>query len=552
MGNKLISIKLVRFRKLKDIKIDIANRLTVIAGHNGIGKSTILGLIANGSELKGQKSYFDKIFQAQFQEIFHLDLDNDYIKEQEKKYSVLIEYCYEGVKLYKRCTVSRHTDRLKVVPRNATEDGILTNSPVEDVGADAKVTIPTIYIGMSRVIPIGESDKDLYSLTTSSNIDRDDVDFLNNSYREIIGNERLDEDKVSKQKLRHSTKRSVGPDFKDYPYQSVSLGQDSLSTILTALISFRKLKREIKDEYKGGILLIDEIDACLHPSAQEKLVQVIDKASKNLNLQVIFTSHSLTVIKEVMGRKLQTSQNPADGKLYYNVIYIQNTIRPTVMKNPTYKKIKNDMFLRFTDFQDNKQHVKLYLEDEEALFFFETILNNCGQLDLDGIRLDRISAQISCDTLLKLPSKDKYFESVIIITDGDVKSRSSNVQIIDEYQNICTLPGDMSPEETIHSYLESIIDDIDHPFWIDNQEVVHSQIVRDNLLKKINDHLKSASDKKRREYYKEWFIQFKPLFNKTQLLRYWMNDHVDELGEFIYQFNIAVNYIRKHYLKNDI
>jgi len=35
------------FRKLGNINIEFADRLTLIAGHNGIGKSTILGLIAN-------------------------------------------------------------------------------------------------------------------------------------------------------------------------------------------------------------------------------------------------------------------------------------------------------------------------------------------------------------------------------------------------------------------------------------------------------------------------------------------------------------------------
>lgn len=82
--NKINWIHIHHFRKLKDIRIDIGERITVIAGHNGIGKSTILGLIANGSELKGYQSYFDKIFQSQFQEIFHLDINNDYSTDKEK------------------------------------------------------------------------------------------------------------------------------------------------------------------------------------------------------------------------------------------------------------------------------------------------------------------------------------------------------------------------------------------------------------------------------------------------------------------------------------
>lgn len=35
------------FRKLEDLRIEFADRLTIIAGHNGIGKSTIQGLVAN-------------------------------------------------------------------------------------------------------------------------------------------------------------------------------------------------------------------------------------------------------------------------------------------------------------------------------------------------------------------------------------------------------------------------------------------------------------------------------------------------------------------------
>jgi predicted ATPase len=35
------------FRKLGGLTLEFADRLTLIAGHNGIGKSTILGLVAN-------------------------------------------------------------------------------------------------------------------------------------------------------------------------------------------------------------------------------------------------------------------------------------------------------------------------------------------------------------------------------------------------------------------------------------------------------------------------------------------------------------------------
>ncbi|NEY20530.1 AAA family ATPase [Bacillus ginsengihumi] len=550
MRNKINWINIFRFRKLRNIKINIGERITVIAGHNGIGKSTILGLIANGSELKGHKSYFDKIFQSQFQEIFHLDADYDYIQDKESKYSVLMEYEYNQEKIYKTCSISKHGDRrLKVVPRNANRDGKQINAPVQDIGSSAKVPIPTLYVGMSRVIPIGESDQSLYSLT-STNVDESDLNYMNTKYKEIIGDEHLNTEKASKQNLRHSTKRSIGPTFEDYPYQSVSLGQDSLSSILTSIISFRKLKRELGQEYKGGLLIIDEVDACLHPSAQEKLITVLDKASKSLMLQIICTSHSLTVIKEVIGRQIQTRQNPADNRLHYNVVYLQNTIRPMIMKEPNYKKIKNDMFLRYATFNDDFQEIKVYMEDAEAKFLLQSILKFSDGVNLDGVRLNKISANISCDTLLKLPSKDSYFKSVIILLDGDVKKRTVYQQIIDENENICILPGELSPEYTIHHYLEELVKNSDHPYWIDNQEYIHSQLVRDNILNDINDRLENANDKKYREHYKEWFRRHQLIFEKTELLRYWIHDNEDDLGEFFFQFNLAIDFIKKLYITN--
>ncbi|MDL4842793.1 AAA family ATPase [Aquibacillus rhizosphaerae] len=550
--NMLNSITIERFRKLKGIEIDIANRITVIAGHNGIGKSTILGLVANGSELKGHKSYFDKIYQSQFQEIFHLDERSDYINNQDEKYSTFLKYEYEGEELLKKCTVSRHGDRLKVVPRNVKEDGKLTNQHFLNVGADAKVPIPTIYVGMSRVIPIGESDKSLYSLSSSTNVHEDDIRFINEAFTEIIGNESVESERISKQNLKHSSKRSIGPEFTDYPFQTVSLGQDSLSTIITSIISFKKLKRELGDEYKGGILVIDEVDACLHPSAQEKLIGILDKASKQLNLQIIVTSHSLTIIKEIIGKQIKTRQNPADDNLYYNVIYLQNTINPKIMRNPTYKKIKNDMFLRFNFYQDNDQEIKIYFEDDEALFFYKRMASNIPDLNIDGIRFDAISASMSCDTLLKLPSKDSYFQSVIILADGDVKKSLTYQQIIDNYENMCALPGRESPEKTIHLYLEELVADQDHIFWTENQDIIHSQLVRDNLVKNIDDRIRNLTDKKMREEYKNWFRENIRHFENTNIIRHWMNDNPDNVAEFVFQFKIAVDYIRNNYIMNDL
>lgn len=554
--NLIKSIYIKKFRKLKEIKFDIAERITVIAGHNGIGKSTILGLIANGSELKGHHSYFDKTFQSKFEEIFHLDINYDYTQNQDEKYSVILSYEYNNNDIYKYCTVTKHGKRLRVVPRNATEEGKQTNQEVDGIGTSAKVPIPTLYVGMSRVIPIGESKNEHYTLTHTSNIHEEDLNYLIECFKEIIGNEKLNKERASKQNLKYSTKRSIGPDFQEYSYKSVSLGQDSLSSILTAVMSFRKLKRELGDQYHGGILVIDEIDACLHPSAQRNLLKVLDKATKQLDLQIICTSHSLTVIQEILGKQINTKQNKNDQRLYYNVVYIQDTARPSIMPNPSYKKIKNDMFLRLNSYQDDKQDVKIYFEDDEALFFFNQIEKIVSdKLEIEGLRLDKISAQINCDTLLKLPSKDSYFRSVIIVLDGDVSQQGMYLPIINENDNICTLPGIESPEKIIHLYLQKLIDNTDHDFWTNNQGDITVQFTRDTILKGLDEELNATNDsngkRKKRERYKKWFNEFKTVFERTNIISYWLNDNSEEAQKFIDSFNKCIKYIRTFYIQND-
>ena len=56
------------------------------------------------------------------------------------------------------------------------------------------------------------------------------------------------------------------------------------------------------DKYKGGILLIDELDASLFPAAQIKLVEKLYKKSLELNLQIFYTTHSLEVLSETKNK----------------------------------------------------------------------------------------------------------------------------------------------------------------------------------------------------------------------------------------------------------
>ena len=80
-------------------------------------------------------------------------------------------------------------------------------------------------------------------------------------------------------------------------------GQDNIGQIITAILSFKRLKSNLGDNYKGGILLIDELDASMFPAAQHKLIEFLFKHSSKLDLQVVFTTHSIEILETPLTSK---------------------------------------------------------------------------------------------------------------------------------------------------------------------------------------------------------------------------------------------------------
>ena len=513
MKLKKISFDEKGFRKLKNIEIPIAPYITAIAGHNGIGKSTILGLIANCSGLsKGEKSFFGKVFQSNFQEAFHLDYfqdyDNYHINGTKKADTpkVTVQYHVETnqdgsfIELNKICAVSiqkhaikerlyknhmikvpedKHIDpnhsldledfdnnslssssepliniwRLRIIPRTQQ----LPNTPEievldEKLKGAGKMPIPTLYLGMSRMTPIGEFDAELIDKKTIRKMNGEDKNFIVDSFKDVLYFDESNNE-ITAHSFSSSKKSSYLPSF---PYHSftVSLGQDSLSSIVTALASFNYLKRASPQTYSGGILVIDEVDAGLHPRAQEKLINLLHIQARKLNLQIILTTHSLTVIKTIL------SKNEHPGEKVNDVVYLQDSNFPRIMENPTYTKIKNDMLV-LAPLEDKPETIKLYFEDDEALFFFKQILkykNIIHDKDYFGKELELISLSVGCNILLDLHKGDSYFQSVILIPDNDVFSSESNRKTIEEnpasYKRL--YDNDLSVQEKIEKIVTEI------------------------------------------------------------------------------------------------
>lgn len=562
---KKISFNHNKFRKLGDIELEIAPRITVIAGHNGIGKSTILGLIANGSQYTKDsiRSYFDKSFKADFSELFHIDLERELVEEKKDRPYIYLTYkvnLKEDIELItKVCSVSRQgEDRPRIIPRtdsiDVKEKGDFLKKAA--IGDAAKMPIPTIYLGMSRMSPIGEYEPDHVVIKkVRESIHEEDQMYIAEKTKQIISTDLVEDPDIISHDFKFSKKSSKVPEYQHHSL-SISLGQDSLSSIITALASFKKAKRELGDNYPGGILLIDELDAGFHPIAQTKLLALFKKEARALNLQIIITTHSLTILKNILS---VPSNQKEVGKILDNVIYLMDTRLPKVMMDPTYTKIKNELFLNINrELEISPPIVKIYFEDDEALFVFKKIIDylvtNKSVFEVFGVSFDYVSLNIGTDVLIKLFNKDKYFSNVLIVPDNDVLSKSSIRELVDNTQTLIPLPQSnktpknicptlRTPEAILYLFIKDKLENIsdNEDFW-NSGESYTTDFVEERVLTLSDSEL---IEPKSREKKKKWFNDFyvQRFLVDRKIIELWAEENKDVIETFKKDLLLGIEFI---------
>lgn len=539
------------FRKLKNISIDFAERITLIAGHNGIGKSTILGLVANGSGITTKTAkalgivptYTGKLFNGVLNEIVHIDFLSEYLpnKENNTLASPHLDYRVNGDEISMRCGFTYRTIQNSDGKTSRIEPRVVARISKEyvdptgkvTIGVSSKMPIPTIYLGMTRMIPIGESNPELVESTLDNTIAEDDGKFIEDFIQDVInisGRKIQNSGIITTQSIRGTNKIAKHP---EYPYstKSVSLGQDSLSAIATALASFRRLEREWPD-YPGGLLVIDEIDAGFHPHAQKALIEGLKNVAKKLRLQVIGTTHSLCMIEAI-----HPDTNPMNERACRvdSVVYLTDSIAPRFAKDMSLLQIKDDMSLTPPKPPEKPvktdNTLKIYLEDAEANFMLSLLLTQKLKRRINtatGRTLKAIPISVGCNNLQGLQKFDSYFKKVLIVVDADSAVNSS-------LQNVIKLPGGsdqagngFSPERTIYEFLEELMAD-DGKYPIARSSLEKMNVSRDQ----IGTHLlKSDVNIKNRISSKSWMNAKLQQIKDWKIVELWFKEHPDLVEKF--------------------
>lgn len=516
-------LKLNDFRQFKNMEILLGKRLTGLAGRNSTGKSTILGILANSGELKKKDgtTYSDGKFRAEFSEIFHGSKKYDASGSDRIQIDIVDEN--DNRIDYRKFRTAWQNDngknRFRVIPLKQFDDGKKT---------EAKMQIPVIYLGLSRLFPIGEANEDNITENKIKFMDDEQKKWFVEQYTKILSLYDTVADISNYSIGETDKKKGVGIETDKYDYLTNSSGQDNLGQILMSILSFKRLKKQ-REEWTGGLLLIDEIDATLHPAAQKRLVDLLIKEAKINDIQVVVTTHSSDLLKHICKKTMYNNDNKInDVELYY---FTNGNRRLEMKRNPDYSTIENDLLVE--SMLQNSNKVKVYSEDAENRWFIRKLVPEYIPY------VDILDIKIGCDQLLSLYTGDiSYFGNVLIVLDGDVRDKKLQIvpeQLRKRLNNIIKLPGDVRPEEVIYNYITAL--DPEHPYWENAAKVDMNWI----YFKENGYDSSRYNLEKDREKYKKWFEDHQAIFDSTKLYDFWATDNKELVEEFKKNFIKSYN-----------
>jgi len=532
------SIKMNKYRKLKDITFSFSNNVNVISGTNGTCKTSLLHLISNSvQELNKKCPWIKDISCLNIIRGLNNSVNPkvESLTKGDKKYNdpapgykgtlFTVEYFNQSPLEFRRHN-SRIMSRYAVKPWYKRD----TN--------DSLPFCPVIYLGLSRLFAFGEFQNDAELSIINKKFPDSYQEEVVNIYKDFT---QYDISSLSSQMMGNIKKRTeFSSDIRGIDSNTISAGEDNLMIILMALMSLRfYFENIISSNDVESILLIDELDATLHPYYQIRLLNLFIDYSMKYKIQFFFTTHSLSLIEESLKKKNCHVEYLIDG--ITNVIQMHSPDIFKIKLNLT-GKLKQDVY---TDIC-----IPIFTEDEEARLFLEILFNEIAKRDDSFSKIKKLfypaDMSVGADNLRTIFKDSKLFKSAIraiCILDGDKNGEQDK----DINNQIMYLPGKDSPEIVAFKHLQALINSED-AFW-------ESDYVSDNGLHKtkcnadiisrvkaIESECASNSDKGksnkgiRREKNKELFNDYIGFFKIV--LFDWIIKHEDELFLFADKLHI--------------
>jgi len=537
---QLKKLHIEKFRALNDVEVEFGDSITVVCGKNGTSKSSILGIAAQifnfekdyvSDRLLSFRQITGKQFKSQYSEHFRIsdkfDLPGSMAVNIELKDGYTDQDATATLQLDRRESKTKK----KILPRPV----VRRNSTASSANfASRNFTHPVIFLSLKRLYPIADRDYKVIGF-----------DYLNQHKHEFIG---LTNELLNRQSsLATGTEGTISSAVShgdNYDQESVSAGEDNAGQIILALMSFRKLKEEYAD-YKGGLLLIDEADAGLFPTAQVNLLKMLDRECKDLNLQVVMTSHSPTLIEYAYQQSQQYRRR-------YKTVYLSNTFGGVqVMQDWSWAQISADITTTTvaTGVGERLPKINIYFEDREAADFFAALMNRQPVKKFTAPLPD---ITLGCSNYLQLIDKgvSEFSEKSIICLDSDTAQQVSRKKL----KTVVLLPGGLPPDQLIFEHLYNLPASDD--FWKNGLQFTRNvftneaaEIIRELAI--TGDHIDVkaslaayAGDKKPREIFKRFYknaeLQRIVASVSPNPWKHWIEKNPNASNDFLQKFEYAI------------
>lgn len=532
-----------------------------LSGHNATGKSTILAILSNCGELKKKdgEQLNGKAFRGEYSQLIKGDVNKDKTGDVCKLYfddlpklnedksnpfvnELSFRATYQNGKMTKR--VEKLIDPDKNLYEITKKDIILNNEryrlipkKIKNIReTEKKLNWPIIYLGLSRLFPVGESES-----LTQTLIKTEYDEEISNKHREILSSK---DNYLSLANVETDVtqKRGVGFDTEKYSYKANSSGQDNLGQILLALYSFENLKKTY-EYYSGGLLLIDELDATLHPAAQNRLLDFLVKKSQELELQVFFTTHSQTLLEHINKRNDRVPKSQKVSNHYLN----NSRGRIELKIDPPTKFVKNNLQETYSGMSSSNRIV-IITEDDIGRWFLNKILEKNNFKYGSNIFMPEIF--IGWTQLIKLIKNDySTFKNHLIFLDPDLSYKDNRAQLNDllsgtEYKNhinkdngnIFFVELDKNIEKVFYDYLFSLNqnDKFFYDPYIEDIGLNYDSLRNAGPNTNLYDNKDKELDK-----IKAWFNDNKYIVDVA--FNYWYEAENNKLEAFYKKFNTAFN-----------
>lgn len=426
-----INLRKGSLRGLTPFSLAFDYPITVIAGRNGSGKSTILDMAccAYHNKSKGFRLPNRKQAYYTFADFFIQHSD---------------ELAPEGVQIY----FSIAHDGWKISKSNPDKEGVKQQLRKKNKGGRwndyaGRVHRDVVFLGIERIVPHAEkSQSKSYSKSFSYSGDKGWEKDVRDTVGQILGK------KYSNFKFAsHSRYRLpiVTANDKCYSGFNMGAGENALFEVFSVMHSVSE----------GALIVIDEIELGLHSEAQKKFIQHLKILCKTRKLQVLCTTHSRDIF----------SQLPDDARIFLENINGRSVVLDSISPDYAFSKLS----------ADNSCELNILVEDKVAKSILQAILPSSirSRISIEVIgSASALARQLSANYNRELQSP------LVVVFDGDQRTKESH-----NIDHACAMAELKDKDSKVKEWLKARMEYLPGETWPESW-----------LIQKCSENIESLSE----------------------------------------------------------